>query len=73
MRADCGNLKQAKGKALNITLSDNSEDEQTSGKDPKFLVLTNSFNDPAKSKSHYSESSSEEDLTELTKPCSSSL
>jgi hypothetical protein len=34
MWADCGNLKQAKGKAYNATLSDESEEEEeTPGKD----------------------------------------
>jgi hypothetical protein len=32
LRADCGNLKQAKGKAYNATLSE-SEEEETSDKD----------------------------------------
>jgi hypothetical protein len=34
IRADCGNLRQAKGKAYNATLSDESEEEEeTPGKD----------------------------------------
>jgi hypothetical protein len=34
MQVDCGNLKQAKGKAYNATLNDESEEEEeTSGKD----------------------------------------
>jgi hypothetical protein len=28
IRADCGNLKQGKGKAYNATLSDESEDKE---------------------------------------------
>jgi hypothetical protein len=41
IRADCGNLKQAKGKAYNATLSDESEEEEeeTPGKDQNFLAF----------------------------------
>jgi hypothetical protein len=40
MWADCGNFKQAKGKAYNATLSDESEEEEeeTPSKDKKFLA-----------------------------------
>jgi hypothetical protein len=31
IKVDCRNLKQAKGKALNATLSDDSENEETPG------------------------------------------
>jgi len=67
MRAYCGNLEQAKGKALNTTLSDDSEEEETPCKDPKFLAFTTSYNDLEESKSYYSESSDEEDLKEVYK------
>jgi hypothetical protein len=68
MRTDCGNLKQAQGKALNATLSDDSkEEEETSGKDPEFLDFTASHNDPEESKSYYSKSSDDEDLKEAYK------
>jgi len=39
IRADCGNLKQAKWKAYNATLSDESEEEETPGQDHKFLAF----------------------------------
>jgi hypothetical protein len=40
MRADYGNLKQAKGKAYNATLSDElEEEEETPGMDQKFLAF----------------------------------
>jgi hypothetical protein len=39
MRADCGNLKQAKGKSLNGTLRDDSEEEEIPGKEQKFLAF----------------------------------
>jgi len=48
MRADCANLKQAKGKACNTTLSDESEEEEeeeTLGKDKKFLVFVAPYED----------------------------
>jgi hypothetical protein len=68
MRADCWNLKQAKGNALNTTLSDDSEEEEeTPGKDPKFLAFTASHNHPEESKSYYTKSSDDEDLNEAYK------
>jgi hypothetical protein len=41
IRADCGNLKQGKGKAYNATLSDESkeEEEETLAQDQKFLAF----------------------------------
>jgi len=38
IRADCGNLKQGKGKAYNATLSDESEEEESPDQD-KFLAF----------------------------------
>jgi hypothetical protein len=38
LRVDCGNFKQAKGKAYNATLSE-SEEEETPDKDQKFLAF----------------------------------
>jgi hypothetical protein len=38
IRADCGNLKQGKGKAYNATLSDESEEEESPASD-QFLVF----------------------------------
>jgi hypothetical protein len=67
MRAFCENLKQDKGKSLNTTLSDDSEEEETPSKDPKFLAFTTSYNDPVESRSYYSKSSGEEDLKEVYK------
>jgi hypothetical protein len=68
MRADCRNLKHAKGQALNVTLSDASEEEkETLGKDMKFLAFIASHNDHEESKSYYSESNDEEELKEAYK------
>jgi hypothetical protein len=38
IRADCGNLKQGKGKAYNVTLSDESEEEESCEQE-KFLAF----------------------------------
>jgi hypothetical protein len=38
IRADCGNLKKGKGKAYNVTLSDESEEEEAPESE-KFLAL----------------------------------
>jgi hypothetical protein len=67
IRADCGNLKQAKGKALNVTLSDDSENEETPSKDPNFLAFTTSHNDSDESLSYCSKSSDDENLVEVYK------
>jgi hypothetical protein len=55
--ADCRNLKQAKGKALNTTLSDDSEDEETPVKDSNILAFVSSYDSPKESNEYYSESS----------------
>jgi len=65
IQADCGNLKHAKGKALNATLSNDSDEEETPGKDSKLLAFTGSYNDP--DESYYFESSDDEDLEEVYK------
>jgi hypothetical protein len=70
MRADCGNLKQAKGKAYNATLSDESEkEEETPGKDQKFLAFVAPHEDQEDYQSYYSERSDEdgEELKEAYK------
>jgi hypothetical protein len=37
--ADCGNLKQGKGKAYNVTLSDESEEEEEAPEQEKFQAF----------------------------------
>jgi hypothetical protein len=59
VRVDCGNLKQAKGKANNATLSESEEDE-TLEKDQKFLAFVAPHEESEESKSYYSESSDED-------------
>jgi hypothetical protein len=64
VRANCGNLKQAKGKAYNATLSE--YEEETSDKDQKFLAYVAPHEEFEGSQSYYSESS-DEDREELKK------
>jgi len=66
IRADCGNLKQGKGKAYNATLSDESEEEK-SPEEEKFLAFVASHEE--EEDSYYSEHSDEdgEELKEAYK------
>jgi len=64
IHADCGNLKQSKGKALNGTLSDDSDShiiDETSGKDSNYLAFTASYDSPHESNNYYSENIESED------------
>jgi len=63
IRADCGNLKQGKGKAYNATLSDESEEEETPAQD-QFLAFVAPHEDQDDSQSYYFEHS-DEDMEEL--------
>jgi hypothetical protein len=60
VRADCRNLKQAKGKAYHTTLNESEEDE-TSDKDQKFLALVAPHEESKGSQSYYSVSSDEDE------------
>jgi hypothetical protein len=66
IRADCGNLKQGKGKAYNATLSDESEEEESPDQD-KFRAFVAPYEE--KEDSYYSEHNDEdgEELTEVYK------
>jgi hypothetical protein len=66
IRANCGNLKQGKGKACNATLSDESEEEETPALD-QFLAFVAPHED--EENSYYSEPSDEdgEELKEASK------
>jgi len=65
IRADCGNLKQGKRKAYNMTLSDESkEEEETPAQDQKFLAFVAPHEDQKDSQSYYYEHS-DEDKEEL--------
>jgi hypothetical protein len=59
VRTDCGNLKQAKGKAYNATLNE-SEEEETLEKDQKFLAFIAPHEESEGSQSYYSKSSDED-------------
>jgi hypothetical protein len=61
IRADCGNLKQGKGKAYNATLSDESKEEE-SLKQEKFIAFVASHEE--EEDSYYSEHN-DEDKKEL--------
>jgi hypothetical protein len=70
MWAGCANLKQAKGKAYNLTLSEESEvKEETPGKDKIFLAFVAPHEDHEDYQSYYSECSNEdgEELKEAYK------
>jgi hypothetical protein len=60
MRADCGNLKQGKGKAYNVSLSDESEEGEYPDQD-KFLA----FVVPYEEENSYYSKHSDEDGEEL--------
>jgi hypothetical protein len=60
IRADCGNLKQAKGKAYNATLSDGLEEEETLVQDQKYLAFVAPHEDHEDSQSYYVESLDED-------------
>jgi hypothetical protein len=66
IRADCGNLKQGKGKAYNATLSDESEEEETPAS-YQFLAFVAPHED--EEDSYYSEHNDEdgEELKEAYK------
>jgi hypothetical protein len=69
IRADCGNLKQGKGKAYNATLSDESEEEEETLAQDQFLAFVAPHEDHEDSYSYYSEHSDEdgEELKEAYK------
>jgi lipopolysaccharide export LptBFGC system permease protein LptF len=61
IRADCGNLKQAKRKAYNATLNDESEkEEEIPTQDQKFLAFVAPHEDQEDSQSYYSKRSDED-------------
>jgi len=58
IQTNCGNLKQATGKAYNATLSDESkEKEETRAQDTKFLSFVAPHENQEDSQSYYSDSS----------------
>jgi hypothetical protein len=61
IRTECANLKKQKGKAFNETLSDESEKEEETPEEEKFLAFVAPHEDKEDSQS-YSENSEEEDM-----------
>jgi len=59
---ECANLKKQKGKAFNATLSDESEKEEETPEEEKFLAFVAPHEDKEDSQSYYSENSEEEDM-----------
>jgi hypothetical protein len=62
IRTECANLKKLKGKAFNVTLSDESEKEEETLKEEKFLAFVAPHEENEDSQSYYSENSEEEDM-----------
>jgi hypothetical protein len=62
IRTECANLKKQKGKAFNVTLSDESEKEEETPEEEKFLAFVAPHEDKEDSQSYYSENSEEEDM-----------
>jgi len=62
IRTECANLKKLKGKTFNDTLSDESEKEEETLEEEKFLAFMAPHEENEDSQSHYSENSEEEDM-----------
>jgi uncharacterized protein YifE (UPF0438 family) len=62
IRTECANLKKQRGKAFNATLSDESEKEEETPEEEKFLAFVAPHEDKEDSQSYYSENSEEEDM-----------
>jgi hypothetical protein len=57
IRTECTNLKKLKGKAFNATLSDESEKEEETPEEEKFLAFMAPHEEKEDSQSYYSENS----------------
>jgi hypothetical protein len=62
IKTECANLKKLKGKAFNATLSDESEKEEETPEEEKFLAFVAPHEEIEGSQSYYSENSEEEDM-----------
>jgi len=62
IKIECANLKKLKGKAFNATLSDESEKEEETSEEEKFLTFAAPNEENEGSQSYYSENSEEEDM-----------
>jgi len=59
---ECANLKNQKGKAFNATLSNESEKEEETPEEEKFLAFVAIHEEKEDSQSYYSKNSEEEDM-----------
>jgi len=62
IKSECTNLKKVKGKAFNATLSDESEKEEETPEEEKFLAFVAPYEENEDSQSYYLEPSDEEDM-----------
>jgi hypothetical protein len=62
IKTKCANLKKLKRKAFNATLSDESEKEEETPEEEKFLAFVAPHEEKEDSQSYYSENSEEEDM-----------
>jgi hypothetical protein len=62
IKIECANLKKLKGKAFIATLSDESEKEEETLEEEKFLAFVAPYEENEDSQSYYSENSDEEDM-----------
>jgi hypothetical protein len=62
IRTECANMKKQRGKAFNATLSYESEKEEETLEDEKFMAFVAPHEDKEDSQSYYSENSEEEDM-----------
>jgi hypothetical protein len=60
IRTECANLKKLKGKAFNVTLSDESEKEEETLEEEKFLAFVAPYEENEDSQSYYYENSEED-------------
>jgi hypothetical protein len=60
--SECANLKKMKGKAFNATLSDESEKEEETSEEEKFLAFVAPYEENKDSQSYYSELNDDEDM-----------
>lgn len=61
-KTKCANLKKLKGKAFNATLNDESEKEEETPEEEKFLAFVAPYEENECSQSYYSENSDEDDM-----------
>jgi uncharacterized protein YifE (UPF0438 family) len=59
IRTECANLKKQRGKAFNATLDDESEKEEETPEEEKFLAFVGPHEGKEDSQSYYSENSEE--------------